>query len=247
MSARLIDAYAHCGLRKYRPYDDVDRILREQRVERAVLVQHLGEFDNSYIEGIVAREPHRFAGVFVVDLSAPRVIDDITHWHDTRRFRAIRVPASSLLTHRGPWYWAAQLGLQFIVYDSPWKYAGALRHFANQQANNTIVLAHLGLPDFADTYSQRITLELSAHPNICVQISGMHQFDDPPYRKLSAFIACLYEAYGADRLLYGSNFPVMKEESVYALEWDLARRGKLGVPASAAESFLYANALRVYF
>ena len=46
--------------------EDVRKIMSEHGVSRAVLVQHLGEYDNSYIENVVARDPDRFAGVFLI-------------------------------------------------------------------------------------------------------------------------------------------------------------------------------------
>ena len=70
----ITDAYGHCGLRKFRPIEDVKRITDRHGVARANLVQHMGEFDNSYIGGIVRDEPERFAGVFLVDIDAPDAI-----------------------------------------------------------------------------------------------------------------------------------------------------------------------------
>ena len=45
----IIDSYTHCGISKYLPIEDVSATMDRAGVHRAVLAQHLGEFDNSYI------------------------------------------------------------------------------------------------------------------------------------------------------------------------------------------------------
>ena len=45
MSYQIVDAYSHCGISKYRPVENVQDIMRRNGVARAVLVQHLGEYD----------------------------------------------------------------------------------------------------------------------------------------------------------------------------------------------------------
>ena len=64
----VVDAYCHCGLTKYRPIGDVKRVMERFDVSRKVLVQHLREYGNTYIQNIVAVEPGRFAGVLLVDV-----------------------------------------------------------------------------------------------------------------------------------------------------------------------------------
>jgi len=65
----IIDGYCHCGLSKYRPIEDVNLVMNRFGVSRAVLVQHLGEYDNSYIGQVITAQPHRFAGVMLVDVN----------------------------------------------------------------------------------------------------------------------------------------------------------------------------------
>ena len=53
----IVDAYTHCGLRKYHPIEKIRHVMNLADVARAVLVQHLGEFDNSYIGNMVKNDP----------------------------------------------------------------------------------------------------------------------------------------------------------------------------------------------
>ena len=82
LSMNITDGYSHCGLSKWRPLEDVDRVMDRFHVERAVLAQHLGEFDNTYIEMVVRARPERFAGVFLVDTDSA----DARDAHHQRKF-----------------------------------------------------------------------------------------------------------------------------------------------------------------
>ncbi len=247
----ITDAYAHCGLLKYKPVEDLNRVMDRFGVRRAVLVQHVGEFDNGYIEGLVAKIPGRFAGVFLVDLNGAEPAGEVRRWAEGGRFRGIRLPVESLATHAAVWQWAAQLGLNFILYGA-FNRANAARlaGFAGDHPHSAIVLAHLGFPDPKEApgfASLKPVLELAASRNVLVQVSGMHSRGRPPYDELVPVVKSLYSAFGPERLLYGSNFPNMGEEAVYGLEIDLIRSGKLGIPAEAAPAVMNHNAVRVWF
>ena len=45
----MIDAYVHCGQSKYEPVESVLATMSVANVDRAVLIQHLEEYDNSYL------------------------------------------------------------------------------------------------------------------------------------------------------------------------------------------------------
>lgn len=232
----MTDAYAHCGLRKYKPVEDLDAYMERHGVSRTVLAQHLGEYDNSYIESVVKARPKRFAGVFLVDLTDAKAADEVRRWKETGAFRGIRFPSESLLTHAALWQWAAQLGLHFVVSAPfPKPVVDALATFASHNPRTQFTLTHLGTP------------ALAARRNVHVQISGMHKVGKPPYTELIPQIRELHRRYGAERLLYASNFPVMETEAVYAAEIDLLRSGRLGIPEKDMTLVMNSNAGRMWF
>lgn len=247
----ITDGYGHCGLRKYRPIAEVKRIMDRHGVARANLVQHMGEFDNSYIAGIVRDEPERFAGVFLVDMDAPGASATIEHWASTGHFRGMRVPASTALTHLPLWTKAAELGLHLVVSAPfPADPAAAIRRFAAAHPGNALQLTHLGTPPRGDGprfASLDPLLTLSSQRNIHIQVSGMHQFADPPYQELLPAVSRIWEAFGEERVIYGSNFPVMETDQAYELEIHLIRSGRLGIPERAAPAVMDANARRLWF
>lgn len=232
----ITDAYAHCGLRKYRPVEQLDPVMDRHGVVRTVFAQHLGEYDNAYLQSLVEQRPARFAAVFLVDHTQARAQDDVTRWAKTGAFRGIRFPSATILTHRPLWQWAAQLGLHLVV-SAPFPKAEteAICAFAADHPKTTLQLTHLAGPGF------------ERQPNVIVQISGMHKEGKPPYTELVPRIRALYDTLGPARLVYASNFPVMEEESIYAAEIELLRSGKLGIPTKDAEPIMNTNAQRLWF
>ena len=232
----ITDAYAHCGLRKYKPVAELDAVMDRHGVARTVLAEHIGEFDNSYIESVVKQRPQRFAGVFMVDETSPRATDDITRWAKTGAFRGIRFASATVLTHRKLWDWSAQLGLHLVVSAPfPADVTAGVNAFAQDHPRTMLQLTHLAGAGF----EKRL--------NIIVQVSGMHKDDKAPYAATIPRIRALYDTLGPARLVYGSNFPVMLEEAVYAAEIELLRSGKLGVPEKDVEAVMNGNAVRLWF
>jgi L-fuconolactonase len=247
----ITDAYGHCGLSKFRPIEEVKRITDRYGVPRANLVQHMGEYDNSYIGGIVHAEPERFSGVFLVDFDAADAPDKIAHWASTGNFRGMRAVANSVLTHEALWQHAAELGLHLVISGPfPAEIASAITRFAKKNPGNALQLTHLGLPPREAGELLPLlqpVFAMSDAENIHVQVSGMHQRAEPPYKELIPAVERMWEAFGEKRLLYGSNFPVMETDQVYELEQHLIQSGRLGIPESAAPAVMDANARRLWF
>src|SRR5580693_5108485 len=107
----VVDAYAHCGLSKYEPIEKVRAVMAAGGVSRAVLVQHLGEFDNSYIGSVVASEPEHFAGVLLVNHRADPVADTLAKWVASGHFQGLRLTAEALVANPELFALAGNLGL----------------------------------------------------------------------------------------------------------------------------------------
>ena len=223
--------------------EDLRAAMRKGGVSRTVLCQHRGEFDHRYIETQVRVNPKIFAGVFLVDMDKPRAMDDITLWAGRGYFRGIRMTAESLRNRRPLWDWAATLGLHFVVDGDVAENVAEVSQFAADHPANMIVFTHLAQPRGGH---ERI-LALETRPNVCVQVSGMHSFGKPPYSELRPWVEKLHGAFGAERLLYGSNFPVMGNDAIYVEEIELLRSGRLGVPEKSIPAVMNGNALRIWF
>jgi predicted TIM-barrel fold metal-dependent hydrolase len=215
-------------------------------------VQHLGEYDNSYIGGILRTYPDQFAGVMLVDLDSPDPVSQLKRWITEYPFRGVRLLARTLGSHSTIWRRAAALGLNIVVYEEPTiaAYADELLSFACQHRGTRLVISHMGMLDRSEVPSfqgQRRLRILSEQPNVYVQLSGFHMFGKSPYRDQLPVVECLTKWFGVERLLYGSNFPVPKDEETCRQEFELLRSGKLGVPTEAREQVFSRTAMDLWF
>ena len=55
----IVDGYSHCGILKYQPVEVVLDTTAQAGVDRAVLCQHLGEYENSYLSQVVESRPRQ--------------------------------------------------------------------------------------------------------------------------------------------------------------------------------------------
>ncbi|NQU76766.1 MAG: amidohydrolase family protein [Planctomycetes bacterium] len=253
MMCTIIDGYCHCGLRKYRPIEDLRLFMDELGICRSVLVQHMGQYDNSYIEGVVAAEPQRFAGVMLVDVDSPDACSRLGFWTEGGVFRGVRLIASTIYEHPGVWKRAAGLGLNIVIYDEAGlvPHLDPLRKFASEHPHCRLVLSHLGVLNVKEAPhydSHRRLLELADLGNVYVQISGFSMFAEYPYTALVDVVRRLIEAFGPGRSFYGTNFPaVSDDEAAYSKDLELICTGKLGVPPDALDDILNGTAMRLWF
>ena len=248
----IVDAYTHCGLRKYEPIEKVRQVMRQAGVERAVLVQHLGEFDNSYIDSVVGDEPEHFAGVALVDYTSPKAGDDLQALASSGRFRGVRFTVDTLTGAPGLWKEAAELGLIIVMYAPK----GIVEHFEPLTAfldvnpECRLVITHMGNPNVRKAprfqgYKKLFTL--AEYPGVYYQISGMKMFCPYPHEELYPLAGEAAEHFGTARLLWGSNYPVVGDGQDYIRNLRLLLDGRLPVPEEAVADIVGGNACGLWF
>ncbi len=250
--SEIIDGYRHCGLSKYRPIEDVRDNMDALEISRAVLAQHLGEFDNTYIADIVAGEPDRYAGVMLIDVDGANPDEQLTALAATGIFRGSRFRAETLQSHPAIWDLAADLGFNIVVHAEPTiaVYTNEIAAFVQRHAQTNLVVTHLGImdPEAASRSDchERIA-SLANQPNVFMQLSGFHMFSRPPFNDLLPLVERIIESFEPGRLLYGSNYPLPTDLSVCRAELDLLHSGHFGVPAEAVHQIMYRTAWDLWF
>lgn len=116
----------------------------------------------------------------------------------------------------------------------------------------TIVLEHLGKPDVSGSPPLpwlHATAELAALANVHCKVSVVvHSGGDPPYHAetLAPYVRHAVEAFGWERSLFGSNWPVSTAVIGYK-EWlDLLETTLPGGSAAERDAFYAGNARRLY-
>ena len=248
----LIDAYAHCGLSKYKPLSKVEQAMQLAGVDRAVLVQHLGEFDNAYIQQVVADSPQKFSGVLLVDHEQQDASARLHEWEQTGHFRGVRFLLESLQSNPALWQAAVDRDLNIIVYDPDGLAQGAdlLSRVLERNPTARLVLSHLGGPDLANDpeFIQHDSIfRLSEHPGAYFQVSGFHMFCPYPYDEVRPLIRKALDTFGPDRMLWGGNYPVVGDDESYARELALVRSGTFEIPPEAVTQVVHDTADSIWF
>jgi L-fuconolactonase len=95
-----------------------------------------------------------------------------------------------------------------------------ISHFPDQK----FVIDHCAKPDIAhkkiDEWKS-LMQEIAKHPNACCKLSGL--FTEAKWKEWSAgefypYLDAVFEAFGTDRLMYGSDWPVMLLSGIY-VQW----------------------------
>ena len=225
------------------PGPTAEVLLREMAangVDQTVLVQPSNyEFDNRYIARTLQRYPERFAGVAridVVDASAPQRLERWAEEHGLHGLRVapFRILQGAWLTNPAfypLWQKAAALSLPVCFQISGGRLkalCGYLEPLIVRFPELRVVLDHMGHFEVekgvADPGFQAL-LALARHERVVIKISGHYALShDPyPYRDTWPFIQAIYEHFGAQRMMWGSDFPFILVYGGYAQSLELIR------------------------
>jgi predicted TIM-barrel fold metal-dependent hydrolase len=166
----------------------------------------------------------------------------------------------------------AELTRRGLVFDA-WLYHPQLADvvdLARAFPETTIVLDHVGGPVGIGPYAGRIDETfaswkaaipmLAACPNVVVKLGGLgmkigvfdfHRRPDPVGSEVLAaayrpWIESCIEAFGTDRCMFESNFPVDKVTSSYAVLWNAFKRLAAGASPADKAALFAGTARRVY-
>jgi predicted TIM-barrel fold metal-dependent hydrolase len=173
------------------------------------------------------------------------------HWHENELYRfAARPDLCADPALRRNVARLSDYGLAFDLQVFAGQMAGAAG-LAAACPRVTFVLQHAGMledlsPAGRDAWRAGMAL-LAAQPNVVVKLSGFGTFI---HRNDAAHIAWLINEtvalFGADRCLWGSNFPIEKLWTRYDTLLDAHRRGAGGLSHADQEAIFFNTARRVY-
>lgn len=177
-------------------------------------------FDNAYVVDGCNRYPDRLVAVGSVDMLADDVGAVIRGWAG-RGLAGLRIFTGGSTKDFDPselddpksfkaWDALAELGLPMCIQTGPIGLP-QVTMLAKRYPGVNIVLDHLGRPDVLDgpPYANAASLfALADVPNLCMKLTP-RIFGDVKKEKASAetFFPRVVQAFGAQRLAWGSNFP----------------------------------------
>ncbi len=210
----------------------VELLLKMQakgEVDKAVLVQsgNYG-YDHSYLFDCCRRYPERFASVGLLDPLSEHASQLLTRMVREKGLGGVRLRPLitendwSWLTDKSTyslWEAAAELSVPINFLILP-KQIPALKEMVNRFPQVNVIIDHLGrqYPEEAPGYSSAKSLiELAYYPNTYVKISALSAVSSRgyPYNDTKDLVMRIYEAFGSQRLMWGSDFPYVQLKEGY--------------------------------
>jgi predicted TIM-barrel fold metal-dependent hydrolase len=206
--------------------EDFLRLIIEAGVERAILVQAFGayRYDNNYVADAAARFPDRFVAVGIVDVVAPDAADKLTYWVKERGVRGLRVvtwtePETMLDDPRidAVWRRATELRIPVCVLTN-FHQVPRLARVLERFGDLPIALDHLGMPRLDDGphfEKEQVLFDLARFPNFHGKFSSwtIAAAAKNGERGCADFFRRLIDAFGPERLMWGSNFPASNDRT----------------------------------
>lgn len=246
--------------RDYLPVD-LEPILKAHGIEKTIVVQTSPtEAETDFL--LELAETSGFIGGVVgwLDLESPQFADELERYRRKSCFVAVRpmleclpeddwilrprvVEALALIAH-------AEVGFEFLVYTRHLPYVvKVLERVSNLRA----VIDHLAKPEIKAHRMhpwQQWMRDVALHPNICCKLSGMvteADYQGWNLEQLRPYADYVMEHFGAERLMFGSDWPVCLLAASYEHVLSATRTlvaSCLGV--GAEEAVFGGNAARFY-
>ena len=218
----IIDSYTHCGLDKFLPVEAVRSSMMAAGVDRAVLCQHLGQFDNSYIQACVASEPEVFAGVAMIDTTHCGVLENLEHIKQEGIMRGVRMTADSLKNAPSVSRSILSHGMNLVLYcpEGISDIRPQLDKLAEFDGSGRVIITHMGTPVVVNGELTRGNelLECADNPILMVTLSGLGMACEYPHGATWDFVGATVDAFGPRRVMWGSNFPVLGDSKAYGAD-----------------------------
>jgi L-fuconolactonase len=256
----LVTIYRHFGV------EDVIPLARFAGVTGSVLVQSQeSDADTDYLLAVAEQSDFVKAVVGWVDLASESAPARISHLAGHPKLRGLRPMLQSLPDD--DWILRPELepaiaamklhklSFDALVYT---RHLPHLEQFARCHSDLPIVIDHAAKPAViatdrpADDWRNAIA-SIARLPNVYCKISGLptESGKDQGQAELAPYIQYLLKVFGAERLMWGSDWPVIglapnKQLSIYKNWLNLVHHALAGCKVSEIESVFIGTSLRFY-
>ena len=222
----VFDGHVHFG-GSYGSPERLLETLKANSVDGAVLVQRGGSVNNAYIVDLVKKHPKVFIGVAKLDYKAEDAPARLEELVKAGGIGGIRIGERDRSPGDDPyaiWKKCAELGIVANI-RGRFSYLGGpeFAELIKAAPNLKIRIEHLGRPNAGEKppypeYSKM--LKLADFPNVYVKASGLSSFAGSgvpyPYKNMWPFVEMVVKAFGADRVMWASDYPIIFKDPGYA-------------------------------
>lgn len=256
----VIDSHCHISDRWYEPVETLLQQMDRHGVERALLIQMLGQADNGYQQACALRHRDRLASVVGVDVSRAEA---------PQQLRALAEQGAVGLrlrpTDRSPgedplaiWRTAQALGLFVSCVGNSASFGDAgFDALLGELPGLPVLLEHLGSnsspdADAAATAARQRVFGLARHAHVSIKLPGLGELlaraalmalhEGAGTEQAAAVLRPAFEAFGAQRVLWGSDFPVVASREGYGHALGLSRAAVRRLQPDAVDAVFGGNA-----
>lgn len=238
---------------------ELEPILREHKMDGSVLVQAFhDEGDNEFLMALAARHPFVKGVVGWLDLNAKNVEERLTQYAQQEVFKGVRhteydahgeflLRESFLNGIRS----LADFGLTYDILLFEYQLVSAVK-LVQKFPDQVFVLNHMGKPQIGngltDDWKASIQ-ELGKNPNVFCKLSGMttdtrnFEWETSDFYP---FLDVVVGAFGVDRLMFGSDWPVHICSATYPELLNILDIYFSGYSQEDKEKIYGLNAMRAY-
>jgi L-fuconolactonase len=246
----LVDSHCHASLAWYAPVESLLHEMDSSGVERAILIQIVREYDNTYQQECVRRYPDRFASVVHLNATSSEASQQLERLAADGAV-GVRLGADARSPGDDPlaiWRTADRLGMTISLYRSGTDPA-LVEELATALPTLRIVLEHAtarAATPAEQAFRPRVAA-LSRFQNIFVKITGLGEFAQralpvrypfPFEEPIPSNLDAAYTAFGPARMMWGSDYPPVAGREGYANALRLCRQQFASLPQTEQDQIL---------
>ena len=201
-------------------------LMKANGVDKTVIIQVIHyRWDNSYLADVLKRYPSYFRGVARVNPESPDAPDDLSRLVEQQGFRGVRI--SPAANESGDW-------IRGPLMPPLWKRCDALKvpmtvlapvtrmpdvgQLIEKFPDLTVVIDHMADSPLDKPDQLNMLIALKRYPKVFVKVSHTWSLSKQPYPYLDsqAQVKRLYDAFGPQRLLAGTDWPLVEGYCGYA-------------------------------
>ena len=218
----IIDTHCHAGKNWFLPIESLEFEMKKSKVDAALLVQHGGNYDNEYIINQSEKNPKKFKCVVLIDPDEKKPITKLEKLKE-KKISGLRLFPNSVFSNLSNQneIWSKSGEMNILISCQPYSSEESFyeKEFINIVENNpqtTIIIEHLGgICINGSLKSFNKFLDIAQYPNIYIKVPGLGEVLDRPkilkpefsFQKNSEYFGRTLEAFGSDRMMWGSDYP----------------------------------------
>ena len=201
-------------------------LMQTHGVEKTVIVHVIYyRWDCRYAASAIGQYPDKFAGVCRVDPLSPTADEDLDHW-TAQGYRGVRL--SPALGKGGDWIndtpqmdviWgrAAELAVPMCVLCNIGRIPDVEKVIRRHADRLDVCIDHMADSPIDQPDELEKLLKLARYPRVYVKLSHLWLLSHEayPYRDTHQQVRRLYDAFGPQRLMWGTDWPGVQDYCTY--------------------------------